>query len=163
MSNPLLSRLREKDKHGLFEKTQTSVSYNTNFLPFDFKNGYMIQVRDYDDKLIKEYPSTGLVGGTFTTIIGKSGVAKTIDIENLNNQMSQLFESITDNDLRQNILAAAGNTEKLNKAFEEYSKQSAKQTNAEKVGVILAAAKTERTGIFDKKFKMIIVNLEQLH
>lgn len=77
MANRMLERLRAKDKKGLFTKTQTAVSYNTGFLPFDYRNGYMVQVRDIEDNLVKEYPSTGLVGGSFTTIVGKSGVAKT--------------------------------------------------------------------------------------
>ena len=77
MANTLLKRLRENDKKGLFKPTQTSVSYRTGFLPLDYRNGYMVQVRDLNDKLIQEYPSIGIVGGTNITIIGKSGTAKT--------------------------------------------------------------------------------------
>jgi RecA/RadA recombinase len=77
MANRMLDRLRSKDKKGLFEKTQTAVTYNTGFAPFDYRNGYMVEVRDIEDQLVKEYASTGLVGGSFTTIVGKSGTAKT--------------------------------------------------------------------------------------
>lgn len=77
MGNRLLERLRAKDKKNLFTKTQTAVSYSTGFLPFDYRNGYMVEVRDINDKLVTEYPSTGIVGGSFVTIVGKSGVAKT--------------------------------------------------------------------------------------
>lgn len=77
MANPLLNRLRNKDKKGLFKSSQTAVSYKTGFLPFDYRNGYKIDVRDMDENLIETYSSLGIVGGTFVTIVGKSGTAKT--------------------------------------------------------------------------------------
>jgi RecA/RadA recombinase len=77
MSVMMLDRLRSNDKKGLFKASQTSISYSTGFSPFDFRNGYMIQVRDLREKLLDEYPSVGIVGGTFVTIVGKSGTAKT--------------------------------------------------------------------------------------
>ena len=77
MGNPLLENLRSNDKNKLFVPTQTSVSYKTGFMPYDYRNGYNIEVRDSNDKLVKTYPSLGLVGGSFTTIIGKTGTAKT--------------------------------------------------------------------------------------
>lgn len=78
MANRLLGRLREvTKKSGMFENTSTSVAYPTGFLPFDYANGYIIQTRDDDDKLISEYPNIGIIGGTFNTVIGKSGTAKT--------------------------------------------------------------------------------------
>jgi RecA/RadA recombinase len=76
MSNRLLARLRENDKRGLFRKTQTSISYRTGFSTFDYRNGYMIQVKDNNDSLVEEYPSVGILGGSFVTIIGKPGTAK---------------------------------------------------------------------------------------
>jgi KaiC/GvpD/RAD55 family RecA-like ATPase len=77
MANRMLDRLRAKDKKGLFTKTQTAISYPTGFVNLDYRNGYMVQVRDMYDQLVKEYASTGLVGGSFITIVGKSGTAKT--------------------------------------------------------------------------------------
>lgn len=77
MAERLLDRLRKKDKKGLFLPAQTSVSYSTGFLPFDYRNGYKVQVMDLDENQIMSYPSIGLMGGTFVTIIGKTGVAKT--------------------------------------------------------------------------------------
>lgn len=72
----LLVELRKKDKKGLFVPTQTSVSYSTGFLPLDYKNGFLLDV--YDGEIIVDsYPSIGLVGGTFFTIVGKSATAKT--------------------------------------------------------------------------------------
>lgn len=77
MANPLMARLQTQDKKGLFKRTQTSVSYMTGLLPFDYRNGYTVEVRDMDDKLVESYSSLGLVGGTFVTVAGKSGTAKT--------------------------------------------------------------------------------------
>jgi RecA/RadA recombinase len=77
MANPLLELLRKNDKHGLFRSSDTSISYETGFAPFDYRNGYMVKVIDIHEKLVESYSSTGLVGGTYTTIIGKSGTAKT--------------------------------------------------------------------------------------
>lgn len=77
MANRMLDRLKAKDKKGLFNKTQTAISYSTGFSTLDYRNGYMVQVRDIYDKLVQEYPSVGLVGGSFITIVGKSGTAKT--------------------------------------------------------------------------------------
>lgn len=77
MANPLLQRLQSTDKKGLFKKTQTAITYNTGFAPFDFRNGYMVEVYDDNDAMVGNYPSTGVVGGSFITVIGKSGVAKT--------------------------------------------------------------------------------------
>lgn len=77
MANPALERLRKNDKKGLFLSSQTSVSYLTGLTPLDYKNGYIVEVRDRNEKLIKKYESLGVVGGTFITIVGKTGTAKT--------------------------------------------------------------------------------------
>ena len=53
MANPLMARLQTQDKKGLFKRTQTSVSYMTGLLPFDYRNGYTVEVRDMDDKLVE--------------------------------------------------------------------------------------------------------------
>ena len=73
----MLDRLRAKDKKGMFTASQVSVAYPTSFMPLDFLNGQLVQVRDMDDNLLEQYPSVGIVGGTFNTVVGKSGVAKT--------------------------------------------------------------------------------------
>lgn len=77
MGNRLLNKLREKDKKGLFTPSQVSVNYPTGFAPFDYLNGYKVKVMDLDEKLVGTYSAVGITGGTFVTIIGKSGVAKT--------------------------------------------------------------------------------------
>lgn len=76
MANRMLERLRSKDKQGLFKPSQVSVTYPTGFLPLDYLNGYKVKVVDKDEKLIDSYPAIGITGGTFNTIIGKSGTAK---------------------------------------------------------------------------------------
>lgn len=77
MGNRLLSRLRENDKRGLFSSSQVSLHYQTGFLPFDYLNGYKVKVIDLEENMVGSYPSIGIRGGTFVTVIGKSGVAKT--------------------------------------------------------------------------------------
>lgn len=73
----MLERLRAKDKKGIFTASQTSISYPTGFLPFDYKNGYTVDVMNDDEQVLETYASTGLRGGTFITVIGKTGTAKT--------------------------------------------------------------------------------------
>ena len=77
IANKMLTRLREKDKNGLFKPTQTSICYPTGFISFDYRNGYLVEVRDLKEVLIKSYPAIGIVGGTFITVAGKPGTAKT--------------------------------------------------------------------------------------
>ena len=73
----LLDNLRKNDKKGLFKTSQKSVTYPTGFTPFDYRNGYIVEVRDDEDKLVTQYPAVGITGGTFLTVIGKTGTAKT--------------------------------------------------------------------------------------
>ena len=75
--NKLLDRLRSADKKGLFSASQVSIMYPTGFTPFDYLNGYKVDVFNEKDELVSSYQNTGIVGGSFVTIIGKSGVAKT--------------------------------------------------------------------------------------
>ena len=77
MANRLLDRLRSEDKKGLFNSSQVSTTYPTGFLPFDYLNGYKVKVVDGDENIVDVYPAVGITGGTFITVIGKSGVAKT--------------------------------------------------------------------------------------
>ena len=77
MGNPLLNKLQANDKKGLFKRTQTAITYRTGYTPLDYRNGYWVEVRDMDDNVVERYPSLGIVGGSFITLVGKSGVAKT--------------------------------------------------------------------------------------
>lgn len=65
----------KKSKKKYFTASQMSVSYPTEFLPVDFKNGEWINVNGKDGE--ERYASLGIRGGSFVTIVGKPGVAKT--------------------------------------------------------------------------------------
>lgn len=93
MANRLLERLRGNDKKGIFDKTQTSVSYRTGFAPFDYRNGYIIEVKDLYDVTVDKYPSVGIMGGSFITIIGKPGTAKTTFAIQMGGNIVKPFES----------------------------------------------------------------------
>jgi RecA/RadA recombinase len=73
----LRAALEKEDKKGFFISSQSSLSYPTGFLPLDFRNGYIIESRDINEKLLMRYNSLGVASGRFTTVIGKSGTAKT--------------------------------------------------------------------------------------
>lgn len=77
MAESLLDRLRKNDKKGYFDRTQTSVMYRTGFLPLDYRNGYVVKSIDLNENLLNEYAALGFTGGTFITVVGKTGVAKT--------------------------------------------------------------------------------------
>lgn len=73
----LLDNLRSKDKKGLFEARFTGESYATGFIPFDYRNGYVMNCHDADGNVIQQQHMVGVPGGCFATIVGKSGTAKT--------------------------------------------------------------------------------------
>lgn len=76
MRNALLKKL-QSGKNSRFKRTQTSPCYQTGYMNFDYQNGYILNAQDENDNIIARQEVLGLVGGSFTTIIGKSGVAKT--------------------------------------------------------------------------------------
>ena len=52
------------------------VSYSTGFLAFDFMNGNIVRIKRATGEE-ESYSSIGLVDGSITTIIGRSGCGKT--------------------------------------------------------------------------------------
>lgn len=72
----LLDALRKKDKKGLFEADCVGDSYPTGFLPFDYRNGYVMSSYE-NNKLVKQQSIIGIPGGGFMTVVGKSGTSKT--------------------------------------------------------------------------------------
>lgn len=76
MAHVLLDRLRAKTKGTTFNRTQTMPSYPTGLINLDYYNGYILNAKDNEDNIIARQRVIGLVGGSFVTIIGKSGVAK---------------------------------------------------------------------------------------
>ena len=77
MGNNLLSTVRKNDKKGLFSASQVSIGYPTGLATFDYLNGYIVESKDYDENVVAEYPTLGITGGTFITVVGKTGTAKT--------------------------------------------------------------------------------------
>lgn len=73
----LNSVLLKNDKRGLFKQSAVSIGYPTGFYPLDYRNGYITKVYGANDEVIREYNNIGIFGGTFNTIIGKTGTAKT--------------------------------------------------------------------------------------
>ena len=68
----LISALAAADKKGLFKSTDYFINYNTGLAPLDFANGFVYEKEDGE-----KIPITGIMGGTFITIIGISGSGKT--------------------------------------------------------------------------------------
>lgn len=68
----LIDELRKKDKKGLFKSNDAFVPYSTSLIPLDFANGCKASMGDG-----RTVNVTGILGGTFTTIIGYSGSGKT--------------------------------------------------------------------------------------
>lgn len=77
MANPLLQSLRENDKDGLFAASPAMVCYSTGIPTLDYQLGYTIVSKDNNGVITGTHDCLGLVGGSFVTIIGKSGTAKT--------------------------------------------------------------------------------------
>ena len=77
MANPLLQSLRENDKDGLFAASPAMVCYSTGIPTLDYQLGYTIVSKDNNGVITGTHDCLGLVGGSFVTIIGKAGTAKT--------------------------------------------------------------------------------------
>ena len=73
----LMDDLSKKDKKGVLTQNVSLIGYPTKILPFDFRNGYQVKVYDKDDKVVDRWANIGLFSGTFITVAGKNGVAKT--------------------------------------------------------------------------------------
>lgn len=65
------------DKKGMFKRSSVNIGIPTGFLPLDYRNGYKMKVYDDNDNVIHEYNNIGVFCGSFNTIIGKTGTAKT--------------------------------------------------------------------------------------
>lgn len=75
MGKFLLDALREigevsKGKN-LFERNATTISYKTGIPILDYYLGYMVNVYDENNNIIDKYPSLGITGGSYVTVIGK--------------------------------------------------------------------------------------------
>lgn len=77
MDNLLLKRLRENDQDNLFEQSNSLVPYKTGLDLLDYRLGYKLVAKDMNENIIGNHDAIGVVGGSFITLIGKSGTAKT--------------------------------------------------------------------------------------
>jgi len=73
----LYTAMQKLDKKGILNQNIASIGYPTKLLPLDFRNGYQVNVCDKSGKIVKRWANIGLFGGSFITIAGKPGVAKT--------------------------------------------------------------------------------------
>ena len=70
-----MQELDAGDKKGLFRSNDTFVNYSTGILPLDYANGFWLTVDDGYGGL-KKVPVTGIIGGTFVSVIGPTGSGK---------------------------------------------------------------------------------------
>lgn len=93
---PSLNALLVKDdKKGLFNRSTVSLGMPTGFLPLDYRNGYKMKVYNReDDSIMSTYNNIGIFGGTFNTIIGKTGTAKTTLAAQMSANISRYFEKM---------------------------------------------------------------------
>jgi len=84
--------LRKDDKKGLFNHTSISLGMPTGFLPLDYRNGYKMKVFGNGDEVVEEYNNIGIFGGTFNTVIGKTGTAKTTLCSQMSANISRYCE-----------------------------------------------------------------------
>ena len=77
----ILDELRKKNaKTGnkLIGGVISNIGYPTKLLPLDFRNGYQVDVFDPEtNQPVDKWANIGIFGGTFVTVCGKSGTAKT--------------------------------------------------------------------------------------
>jgi KaiC/GvpD/RAD55 family RecA-like ATPase len=70
----LMAELDAGDKKGLFASNDTFVNYSTGILPLDYANGFWLTVDTGEG--YQKVPVTGIMGGTFVSVIGPTGSGK---------------------------------------------------------------------------------------
>ena len=73
----IMNELRKKDKKGILNQNISQIGYPTKLLPLDFRNGYQVNVRNDNDEVVDRWANIGIFSGSFVTVVGKPGVAKT--------------------------------------------------------------------------------------
>lgn len=76
--NPLLTALRENDRHHLFHTNVTTAFHKTGYHLFDYYFGAVINIHDDLGRLIGQEPRVGQAAGTFNLLIGNSGSGKSL-------------------------------------------------------------------------------------
>ena len=73
----LSNALKKIDKKGLMNEAAPVIGYPTLLYPFDYRNGYQVNVHDEDGNVIDRWANVGIFSGSFITITGKTNTAKT--------------------------------------------------------------------------------------
>lgn len=73
----LFEALKAKDKNNVLAHYTFQMGYPTKLLPLDFRNGYEVDVFNKKGEIKTRWANIGLFGGSFITVAGKSGTAKT--------------------------------------------------------------------------------------
>lgn len=87
----LMAELDAGDKKGLFKSNDSFVNYSTGILPLDFANGFWLTVDDGDGGY-RRVPVTGIIGGTFVSVIGPTGSGKSTFADQLGYSIIKPFE-----------------------------------------------------------------------
>lgn len=86
----LMSEIDAGDKKGLFRSNDTFVNYSTGLLPLDYANGFWLTL---DDKYgPRRVPITGIIGGTFVSVIGPTGSGKSTLADQMGYSIIKPFE-----------------------------------------------------------------------
>jgi len=87
----LAQALDAADKKGLFASNDNFVNYSTGLLPLDYANGFWLLMDDGHGGKIYE-PITGIIGGTFISIIGTTGSGKSTLADQIGYSIIKPFE-----------------------------------------------------------------------
>ena len=86
----LMAELDAGDKKGLFKSNDTFVNYSTGILPLDYANGFWFTIDDVDG--YRRVPVTGIIGGTFVSVIGSTGSGKSTFADQMGFNIIKPFE-----------------------------------------------------------------------
>lgn len=87
----LMQELDAGDKKGLFRSNDNFVNYSTGIIPLDYANGFWLTVEH--EGVIERVPITGIIGGTFISIIGAMGTGKSTFADQLGFSIIKPFEN----------------------------------------------------------------------
>ena len=86
----LMAELDAGDKKGLFKSNDSFVNYSTGILPLDYANGFWLTVDDGNG--VRQVPITGIIGGTFVSVIGPTGSGKSTFADQMGYSIIKPFE-----------------------------------------------------------------------
>lgn len=87
----LMQELDAGDKKGLFRSTDNFVNYSTGIIPLDYANGFWLTVEH--EGVVERVPITGIIGGTFISVIGATGSGKSTFADQLGFSIIKSFEN----------------------------------------------------------------------